>query len=583
MPYYVHDKTEAPETGTPYTSRAEAHANLGGRALTFVLSLEEQINWKRREAYKFDEGVYQHVPWIRDRPSASWGPYDEDGYNYLYPALTYHFAHLSLNTPGQIAYTPSEEHGYQDRQVKIAVGRYLEKYATDYFTREQIAEYVAQIKSFTQGLKLATTTDEIVRVYTGGPTSCMSHHLDDYSSSIHPVSVYGESDLAVAYMGELDAAKARCVVWPDKKWYTRIYGDETLKAILEANGYRRGNGHTYGTLEGARVRAIPDDNRKSRYILPYIDACCGAELDGQWMILHDHSSDGEWTTDETDGLSSTRERHYCERCNERCPEDQAYCDSCDEDRHSCENCDREMWGDDGQAVSDRLLCDRCADDERSTCDDCGRTWFESEMNNPLDSDDPLQSYCPSRCRDHYTTCDGRNCGELIDTREITPHDDGQFCDECRPRDEEDETEETPEEAPIPALRYPTIDTTLYLCNNNGDVVSDVEILYMVGCLAVHRNIDPGVPGYTITHILTGLAVASRDYCLFDMRVFASRLATHGVDWGFTSREFAPFATRAHAIHVFDTFRPGMAASRMHDGQWLADSNPVSPEEVSSCR
>src|SRR5690606_7560176 len=111
----------------------------------------------------------------------------------------------------------------------------------------------------------AATPDDIENVYLKGPNSCMSHDLSEFSSPEHPTRVYGDSDLQVAYIVNSSGnISARVLVWPEKKLYGRIYGDEDrMSDMLEEAGYERGD------LDGARIRRIPIRDRQ--YVMPYLD------------------------------------------------------------------------------------------------------------------------------------------------------------------------------------------------------------------------------------------------------------------------------------------------------------------------
>src|SRR5690606_21500489 len=117
------------------------------------------------------------------------------------------------------AYTPSEDFGMQDRQVRMMPGRYLKKYFSDVLSPEDIQYWALEwANRFAPvDMEIATTPDEIEYVYTNGPRSCMSYDPSEYSSSCHPVRVYGNSDLAVAYIRNASGAVVgRALIWPSK-------------------------------------------------------------------------------------------------------------------------------------------------------------------------------------------------------------------------------------------------------------------------------------------------------------------------------------------------------------------------------
>jgi hypothetical protein len=581
MPYFLHLDGSDPATGSPYTSRASAHTALTAlpsdpkHVVTFVISEDERIEWRTREYQRFSDSVYALPPWIEFRaelwrPSVA-GRTDADC-DYRYPKLAHHFAHLSLKTPGCIAYTPSDEHGYQDRQVTIKVGRYLEEYGRDYFSTEQIAAFVDTVKGYTSDLQLARTPSDIVSVYRNGPESCMSHATGDYScGEHHPVEVYGNSDLAVAYLGTLDDVSARCLVWPEKKLHSRIYGDTTLRNVLGSQGYTLEKmDHNYGVFHGAKIRAI--SLGRERYVMPYLDCAIGVSLDrgAKTFTLHgdDDSPDNGYDTDSTNGVGTPKHSNRCEHCGERCDEDTSYCESCDDDRICCTRCDENYFDSgDGDYVGGDWYCDGCIDRHyQHSCDGCSDTWTEI---------DPESSYCPE-CRDHYRACD--ECDDQFDARGCDdPNHDK--CDSCyAPDDGDGIPEDAPDEdAPHVTVntsdsarfshQFPTVDTGVITVNFDG-VRRPVNVILLTGCLAVHRKIETSAefPEYTVSHVLTGLIVTRGDWDHV-VRV-ATVLSTPGIDWNFRDRYDAPSTLRDLVLHVRehlalpDTFTPAIAAEEV---------------------
>lgn len=338
------------------------------------------------------------------------------------------FPHLSKKQPGMIAYTPSEIHGHEDRQTIIRPGKYLERFAPhiDKVQRDMWAEW---IRAYDGTLHLATSAEDIIAVYLGGPNSCMSHPLGDYSSHVHPVSVYGDSDLAVAYLGTLNQASARCVVWPDKKIYTRIYGDNALQRILEDHGYESGD------LSGACVRAIRDNNSGyDRWVMPYVDGAEGAFLvdGGKYFKFCEYDSD--YGVHETHGLTSCEEDtdHECANCSTQIPEDDTYCESCLDDSWCCAYCDERYFGD-GESVTEihgDSYCEPCAEQFSHACPVCDDTFHYRYIRH-------AHELCEN-CRDDNEQC--LDCDAWTDKGELTNVSDGAVCDSChdvRTKTEED--------------------------------------------------------------------------------------------------------------------------------------------------
>jgi hypothetical protein len=113
MPYYVHAAATEPTDGEVFTDRASAfQAKTTGQIITFVVSEAEINDWTRRERNRLVYGDYVPVPW-----------HDCDWANER------HYAHLSRETIGLIAYTPSDEYGVQNRKLAVTPGRYLSQFA----------------------------------------------------------------------------------------------------------------------------------------------------------------------------------------------------------------------------------------------------------------------------------------------------------------------------------------------------------------------------------------------------------------------------------------------------------------------
>lgn len=297
--------------------------------------------WIMRERARFDSGHYTTPHWLE-------GSTESGSVFNLPPNL---FVHVSKLEPSKIALTPSAEHGIADRQVIMRVGSFLERFAIwrddlESHQRQHIIEnrvlqhttYYAPV-----AIQYATTADDIERVYVAGPRSCMSQPADYYRSYIHPVRVYGDSDLSLAYLTDLDDPEritARALVWKNKNRHGRIYGDEhRMQRALEIAGFSRGD------FLGARIRNIIDDRRKDIYVMPYLDHDQRvSKVDSDWLMI---DSNGPIHATETTGLAvegvecescgdmedegslrevytrQTRVRQWCDRC---CAEDTFHCE-----------------------------------------------------------------------------------------------------------------------------------------------------------------------------------------------------------------------------------------------------------------
>jgi hypothetical protein len=147
------------------------------------------------------------------------------------------------------------------KRETIKPGRYLTTFYP-HLTPDEVTGWARKVDVVNE-VQFATTADDMVRVYTAGPSSCMSYGASNFKG-VHPVKAYAGGDLAVAYFADpTGKPTARALVWPEKKLYGRAYGDpERLQRALQKLGY------TSGSLRGAKLAGVP---RGSGLALPYID------------------------------------------------------------------------------------------------------------------------------------------------------------------------------------------------------------------------------------------------------------------------------------------------------------------------
>ncbi|WP_176593188.1 hypothetical protein [Sphingobium sp. EM0848] len=247
------------------------------------------IDWQIREKLRFADGTYSPTPW-----------HDEPWYQVRHGE---HFCHISKAHAGKIAYTENAAKGQVDRQLVISPGRYLNRFFSEHLDNNAIEAWCARLSVLLEehALKITQDADEIEDVYVGGPNSCMAHEADHFESPCHPVRVYAGPDTALAYIGSREDATARCVVWPDRRIYTNIYGDVSrLRLLLEGAGYRSGE------LNGARIGRIP---KGDYFVVPYIDQGGDLRDDGAYLIV----GHGSISSCSTTGLADIP--WYCPRCD----------------------------------------------------------------------------------------------------------------------------------------------------------------------------------------------------------------------------------------------------------------------------
>lgn len=341
---------------------AEHDPDFGWNALELG-ALEQPISaldlpWELREQAKFAVGDYRPVPWANELPP-----------------IPGHYAHLSSTKPGLIAYTQTAAKGEADKQTQIRPGRYLTQFYPD-LPAETIRRLVNGVAR-PATLAFARTADEIEQVYLNGPNSCMSRPATSFDSPCHPVRVYGDSDLALAYATPPGGAPtARALVWPEHKHFGRIYGDEVLLVrLLEEEGF------VSGSLVGARIRRIPaDPDDDVKVVMPYLDDTGSFEIvDEQWLQI-----DGPFCASRTDGVALLQDRSVCDHCDESCDElydvgSERWCEGCRDSDAFCSDFS-------GDEFSHREQCDVIV--RRENDHNHVEIWSEGERD------------------DHATFCDG---------------------------------------------------------------------------------------------------------------------------------------------------------------------------------
>lgn len=268
-----------PWTATPYNNPS-------------TLAEPSGLPWETREALRLADGTYTPVPW-----AAKLDP------------IPGHFVHVSVSHHGLVAYTETAAKGGLDIQTPIKPARYLKRFYPD--LADHVARDLAAAVRPADPLKFAVTADDIEHVYVTGPTSCMSKEEGLYESHCHPVRVYGDSDLQLAYItNDDDTPIARALVWPERKLHARIYGcDSRMTQALTQAGYTRGR------LTGARIRRIEEGD--GTLVMPYIDDDRSFDvIDKHWLTIG-----GPHAATMTEGCASLVPMEDCERCEDRTPVD----------------------------------------------------------------------------------------------------------------------------------------------------------------------------------------------------------------------------------------------------------------------
>ncbi len=361
--------------------------------------------WHERELSRFTDGTYKPIP-----------------ISLNYPAD--HYVHLSVSDTERdfIAYTPSDRHGEEDRQVRLKFGRYLRK-TFEAMTDSEIQAHVTALKSALSiaenlpTLHFATDTDTLNRIFEtemcacgSGYTSCMH---GKFTGDIRPYHVYANSpDVAVAYVLVSGDIVARSVVSTKDKTWVRLYaaktGDNdtqcgTLKALLAEAGY------TEGELFGNRLTKL----NTHRVMLPYIDNG-GAHVreDGRYWVVVD--GDGDYEAECTDGTATPVDR--CDGCNRHRDDCECiYCECCEESyADGCDNCH---------------MCEHCEQCHTHSACDCSRC---SECHELIE---------------HYRGCTSCDCDRCSHCNELDDDCDCEKCENCGDLTEDCECETEEEEYP----------------------------------------------------------------------------------------------------------------------------------------
>jgi hypothetical protein len=280
-----------------------------------VRAVQLDTSWMAREAKRLVDHTYRPLPIPKD----------------LYDKLPRdHFVHLSSVNPIMVAFTKNPMMGAKDRQTRLDLRSYLKTYATNLtpLEKELIVTDIANGHDQSHVL-FAITSDEIVKVYTNYDrsilkleVSCMRYKASQYlSRPIHPVSVYGAGDLAVAYLvNDEDKTTARALCWPARKIYSRVYAeDDTLHKELKRLGYTKssyyGESYENNTFLGAHLLRVYVDEYDA-YVMPYIDEPnIGIKKDkgGDTLIICKEWEDIDGiSVTETNGLSLNIEDEYIE-------------------------------------------------------------------------------------------------------------------------------------------------------------------------------------------------------------------------------------------------------------------------------
>lgn len=202
-----------------------------------------------------------------------------------------HYTHIAQDSEGDyIAYTQSPEKGERDIQTPMRAGKYLKKFFPD-MHNDEIRRYAEDVQSAC-GLQMTDDPELAAIIYENGPNSCMCKSSDYwywYDRGVdgprHPSAVYFAGDLKLAWMGPHENASARCLVWPERKLYGRMYGaTDRMRAALERAGYKCSYDNIPDTFPDARLKLI---RITPQYIvMPYLDAVSALHYNKETKQIH---------------------------------------------------------------------------------------------------------------------------------------------------------------------------------------------------------------------------------------------------------------------------------------------------------
>ncbi len=249
---------------------------LSGTGTAVVNANTTSMTWQLREELRFASGHYKPLPWA----------------NKLKP-IEGHYAHISVKDPNLVAYTESREKGERDIQAPMKPGRYLKQFYPD-LSASEITALQALLGTATD-VKFATDPDEIEKIYSEGPTSCMAGPNAGMGSQVsgHPARCYGGGDLAVAYLtNKKGQCNARSVVWPEKKLYYLVYGDSRLTNRLQELGYRAGGSWCF---QGAKLKRQPNTARPGSVLMACVDGHGIFSLADDEHLIIDRNGHLQWS------------------------------------------------------------------------------------------------------------------------------------------------------------------------------------------------------------------------------------------------------------------------------------------------
>lgn len=367
-------------------------------------------DWRSREINRFINGTYKK---LEGRfPLEYVAPYSdvigENSYLINWAGRTIHdklietnpesFIHIAQNDARKVAYTQNNDKGRKDIQTTLSGTEFTRKVLCWPEPMQDL--FIEAVGGYNVKLLYATTGDDMEAIYRECDSSrevgsCMTYSTDSYDTGgIHPVQVYAAGDLQVAYVreeGEIGKIWGRCLVWPERKTWGRIYSTNAalMRKALRAAGYTDGEGES--SLKGAKLKLIWIDEHAGKIVCPYIDYTQSVDWNEGSESLTIGGRGGEYEAARTSGTATLGDRHtwHCEYCeegqtdNSSCYEVEGsnYCESCC-DRHvlRCENCCENFTTDNMHRHEGDYYCHDCFGEHFTECMDCCDTIQSDEAH-----------------------------------------------------------------------------------------------------------------------------------------------------------------------------------------------------------
>lgn len=470
-------------------------------------------NWRTREITRLMDGTYKLVPGILpiDKPEHIVSM-SADDYARHYGGRTFHdllmqaqpeqFVHLSQSDEKKLAFTENAQKGEKDKQKVMAPMAYISRHIPHSWAEPIQDLFIEAMGGLDIKLLFAETREEFVEIYTECDTSrdvgsCMSHAAHNYQSDpIHPVEVYAAGDLQLCYVRENgDDGKiwGRCLVWPERKTWGRIYSTNAslMRKALKAAGYE--SGERDDSLVGAKLNVIWHNESYGRLVMPYID--------NSFCAYYDHESeqltiaaqyDGNIDATSTSGIADigSANNTQCDRCGDYY--------NIEESGGYIEN-------------GDLNYCQYCYENHSFHCDGCQET-YSASSETMCHTPDDYGVFCQPCFEERYLSCE--DCHETTDIDDISYHEasDRHLCSDCfAERDAEQDADD--QEAP-----QGTNAALAALCDNVTGAIERGEAEAIAG-IPAQTSTRPYFPNCSIDNpsIAEGFPELPYTYCYWRPR------------------------------------------------------------------